>query len=149
MFLFTHLNALAVALEVELPDPTNPGLDSQFGDLPVDPLGVTAAMSGMSVLMALLVIASIGIGIWRFSITTKASKELRLGGAGTFLALTDENATRAFLAGAAVQASSRQTGSAPVQDVSSRLEGLQTALDKGLISVEEFGAKRAQILHDA
>jgi hypothetical protein len=146
MFLFT---ALAVALEVEFPDPTGPGLDSQFGDLPVDPLGVTAAMSGMSVVMTLLVLAGIGIGIWRFSITTKASKDLGLGGAGTFLALTDENATTAFLAGAAVKASSQHTGQAPVQDVSSRLEGLQRALDKGLISDEEFAAKRAQILHDA
>ena len=76
MFLFTGLNALAVALEVEFPDPTNPGLDSQFGDLPVDPLGVTAAMSGMSVLMTLLVIASIGIGIRRFSITQRHLKNL-------------------------------------------------------------------------
>lgn len=149
--MFRHIDphALAVALEVEFPDPTGPGLDSQFGDLPIDPLGVTAAMSGMGVLMTVLVIASVGVGIWRFFITTKASKDLGLGGAGTFLALTDENATTAFLAGAAVKASSHPPDAAPVQDVSSRLEGLQTALDKGLISAEEFAAKRTQILHDA
>jgi len=151
--LLTSLNALVIHYSADLPGPTDPRLEGGFGNLPepVDPTGSSrmAEMGAFGVVMALVVLAGIGLAIWRFSVTCKAAEELGLGGAGTFLALTDENATTAFMAGAAVKASSRNTGPAPVQDLASRLEGLRSALEKGLITSEEFAIKREQILHDA
>lgn len=153
MSLLTSLNALVISFSADLPEPTDPRFEGGFGSLP-EPVVPAAAsrmaeMGAFGVVITLMVLAGIGIAIWRFSVTSKAAEELGLGGAGTFLALTDENATTAFMAGAAVQASSRNAGSAPIQDLASRLEGLRSALDKGLITAEEFAIKREQILHDA
>lgn len=139
----------------------DPGLDPGFGP-GVDPgfVAFSGAAGIIGTLVALGFVAAIVIGVYRMVIAHRASEKLGLGPTGTFLAVTDESAPTAFLAGAAVKDAVERSGPATSTadsptvvderaDVASRLRSLTAARDEGLVSDEEFARLRTQILAEA
>lgn len=132
-----HLPALITELVPVIPDDEfSPG----FGAAPPG----FAAFGGI---VALVIIAGIGFGIYRMVLVARASERLGLQRDETFLAVTDEHGSSAVIAAAAVkEAIDGRAPSGATLDLSARLGQLQSALDAGLISPEEYEKARQAIL---
>lgn len=132
-----HLTTLITEFVPVIPDDEfSPG----FGAAPPG----FAAFGG---LVAILVIAGIGFGIYRMVLVARASERLGLQRDETFLAVTDEHGSSAVIAAAAVkEAIEGRASSGGTLDLSARLGQLQSALDAGLITAEEHTKARQAIL---
>lgn len=146
-----------------VPVPGDPGfpVDPGFPGMPADPVGLVAGGSALIGIVVLLFIGAVVFGIWRMVVVNSASKQLGLSDEQRFLAVTDEQAGAAIVTGAIIsdaiagragagRADAGGTGgTGGTGDLSERLEGLQAALDRGLITADEFAASRRRILNEA
>ena len=125
-----------------IPVPLDPGV-------PVDLLPGGGAIVG---LFGLVFIAAIAFGVWRMVVVNEASKQLGLTDEQRFLAVTDEQAGAAIVTGAII--SDAVTGKAESSgggsgDLVARLDALQSARERGLITDEEFAKTRQRMLDEA
>ncbi len=143
-----------------VPVPGDPGfpVDPGFPGMPADPVGLVAGGSALIGIVVLLFIGAVVFGIWRMVVVNSASKQLGLTDEQRFLAVTDEQAGAAIVTGAIISDAiagragagrADAGGTGGTGDLSERLEGLQAALDRGLITADEFAASRRRILDEA
>lgn len=133
---------------------TGPTIGSLVPINPIDPgsaVDMVPGGSGIVGMFVVLFIAAVGFGIWRMTVVNAASKSLGLTDEQRLLAVTDEHAGAAIVAGAIVgDALAARSGTAVEGgDLTARLTALQSALDQGLISVDEFATARQTILDRA
>lgn len=118
---------------------------------PGNPVDLFPGGGAIVVLFVVLFIAAIGFGIWRMTLVNSAAKSMGLSDEQRLLAVTDEHGGTAVVAGAivgeALASRSDSDGAAP--DLAARLASLQSALDQGLITPEEFASTRQSILDRA
>jgi hypothetical protein len=114
---------------------------------PGNPVDLFPGGGAMVVLIVIGIIAAVAVGIWRMTLVNTASKQLGLTDEQRLLAVTDEHGGAAVVAGAAIAGKS-ENDSEPA-DLPTRLAALQSALDQGLITPEEFASTRQRILDGA
>lgn len=121
---------------------------------PANPVELLPGGGAIVGLFALAFIAAIAFGVWRMIVVNEASKQLGLTDEQRFLAVTDEQAGAAIVTGAII--STAVTGSSAgtavtdgTGDLASRLDALQAARDRGLITADEFAQTRQRMLDEA
>ena len=126
-------------------------LDSFVPLDPGNPVDLVPGGGAFVGLFALLFFAAIGFGIWRMTVVNSASKQLGLSDEQRLLAVTDEQAGAAIVTGAIISdaIAGRPGADGAVPDLPTRLASLQSALDKGLITQEEFASTRQRMLDEA
>lgn len=122
--------------------------------VPLDPGNPVDLMPGGGAfvgLFALLFIAAIGFGIWRMTVVNSASKQLGLTDEQRLLAVTDDQAGAAIVTGAIISdaITGRPGADGATPDLATRLAALQSALEQGLITPEEFASTRQRVLDKA
>lgn len=125
--------------------------------VPLEPANTVELLPGGGAivgLFALAFIAAIAFGVWRMIVVNEASKQLGLTDEQRFLAVTDEQAGAAIVTGSII--SNAVTGSSAgtavtdgTGDLASRLDALQAARDRGLITADEFAQTRQRMLDEA
>jgi len=125
-----------------IPVPFDPGN-------PVDLVPGGGAIVG---LFALVFIAAIAFGVWRMVVVNEASKKLGLTDEQRFLAVTDEQAGAAIVTGAIISdaiTGKVESSGGGAGDLVARLDALQSARERGLITDEEFAQTRQRMLDEA
>lgn len=122
--------------------------------VPLDPGNPIDGLPGGGALVMLVVvgiIASVAVGIWRMTLVNTASKQLGLSDEQRLLAVTDEHGGTAVVTGAVIGGAlaNDPVTDAERADLPARLDALQSALDQGLITADEFATTRQRILDGA
>ncbi|MFN4001768.1 hypothetical protein [Microcella sp.] len=126
-------------------------LDSFVPLDPGNPVDLVPGGGAFVGLFVLLFFAVIGFGIWRMTVVNSASKQLGLTDEQRLLAVTDEQAGAAIVTGAIISdaIAGRPAADGVVPDLATRLASLQSALEQGLISQDEFTSTRQRMLDEA
>lgn len=108
------------------------------------------APAGFAVLFVLVLLGGVGVTVWKVTAARRMARESGMspGDATAMTLLTDDGFEATYLAanlrGRTPEAPAPPAGATPA--VSERLQQLQALRDQGLVTVEEYEARRAAIL---
>jgi hypothetical protein len=128
----------------ELPTCTSDGSGGWVVTYPADP-STTGPGSGLAVLFVLVALAGIGFTVWKVSAARSMAREAGIDPdrATAMTMLTDDGFEATYLASSL---RGLPTTPPPPADASERLRQLQELKDQGLVSSEEYDARRTAIL---